>query len=108
MNCFKNVSWDVIILEIGIGLVKLLWIESEEMYNKYWSVFDWCFKEVMMIKVFIVIKDFKMFNLKVIKYKIVEEVVLMDSIVFYIGMLWYKNDYIVVLNLFIDYLLELK
>lgn len=40
-----------------------------------------------MIKVFIVIKDFKMFNLKVIKYKIVGEVVLMDSIVFYIGML---------------------
>lgn len=78
------------------------------MYNKYWSVFDWRFKEVTTIKVFIAIKDFKIFNSKVIKYKIVGEVVLMDSIVFYIGTLRYKNDYIVVLNLFIDYLLELK
>ena len=40
-NRFKNASWDVITLEIGIGLAKLLRIESEEMFTKYWSAPDW-------------------------------------------------------------------
>ena len=39
-NRFKNASWDVITLEIGIGLAKLLRIYSEEMFNKYWSAPD--------------------------------------------------------------------
>ena len=107
-NHFKNASWDVITLEIGIGLAKLLRIESEEMYNKHWSAPDWRFKEATTAKVSITIKDPKTFNSKVIKHKIVGEAALMDSIVPYIGTLRRKNDHTVVLNLPTDYSLELK
>ena len=55
-NRFKNASWDVIRLEIGIGLAKLLRIESEEMYNKYWIAPDWHFQEATPAKVSIAIK----------------------------------------------------
>ena len=94
-NRFKNASWDVITLEIGIGLAKLLRIESEEMFNKYWSAPDWRFKEATTAKVSITIKDPKTFNSKVIKHKIVGEAS-MDSIVPYHGMLRHKNDHTVV------------
>ena len=70
-NRFKNASWDVITLEIGIGLANLLRIESEEMDNKYWSAPDWRFKEATTTKVSIAIKDPKTFNSKVIRHKIV-------------------------------------
>ena len=106
-NRFKNASWDVITLEIGIGLAKLLRIESEEMFNKYWSAPDWRFKEATTAKVSITIKDPKTFNSKVIKHKIVGEA-LMDSIVPYVGTLRHKNDHTVVLKLPTDYSLELK
>ena len=107
-NHFKNASWDVRTLEIGIGLATLLRIESEEMYNKYWSAPDWRFKEATPAEVSIMIKDPKTFNSKVIKHKIVGEAALMDSIVPYIGTLRRKNDHTVVLNLPTDYSLELK
>ena len=106
-NRFKNASWDVITLEIGIGLAKLLQIESEEMFNKYWSAPDWRFKEATTAKVSITIKDPKTFNSKVINHKIVGEA-LMDSIVPYVGTLRRKNDHTVVINLPTDYSLELK
>lgn len=106
-NRFKNASWDVIKLEIGIGLAKLLQIENEEMYNKYWSAPDWYFKETTMTKVSIVIKNPKTFNSKVMKYNVVEESAT-DKIVSYIGTIRCKNDRTVVVNLPTDYTLELK
>ena len=106
-NRFKNASWDVIRLEIGIGLAKLLRMESEGMYNKYWSAPDWRFKEATMTKVSIVIKNPKTFNPKVIKPNNVEEAVT-DNIVPYLGTVWRKNDHTVVVNLPTDYVLELK
>ena len=87
---------------VGIGLAKLLRIESEEMFNKYWSAPDWRFKEATTT-----IKNPKTFNSKVIKDKIVGEA-LMDSIVPYVGTLRRKNDHTVVINLPTDYSLELK
>ena len=40
-NRFKKDSWDVITLKIGAGLAKLLRMESEGIYKKYWSASDW-------------------------------------------------------------------
>lgn len=106
-NRYKNARWDVINLEIGIGLAKLLQMESEEIYNTYWSAPDWQFEEVTATKVSIMVKNPKTFNSKAIKYNIVEPT---DSVVQqpYLGMLRRKNNHTIVVNLPTDYTLELK
>ena len=56
-NRFKKDSWDVITRKIGAGLAKLLRMESEWIYNKYWRASDWSFKEATLTKVSFVIKN---------------------------------------------------
>ena len=106
-NRFKNDSWDVITLEIGAGLAKLLRMESEEIYNKYWSASDWSFKEATLTKVSFVMKNPKILNSKLIKYNVVEDAA-MEDMVSYIGTLQCKNDHAVVVRLPTNYTLELQ
>ena len=79
-NRFKKDSWDVITLEIGAGLAKLLRMESEGIYKKYWSASDWSFKEATLTRVSFVIKNPKTLNSKLIKYNVVEDDAMEDIV----------------------------